>query len=46
MEYSNPWLEQFALDERIDALEKAKVVDDAKTAELEARVKDLEAKMA
>lgn len=46
MEYKNEWLEAQALDERIVALEKAKEADDKTTAELEARVKELEAKLA
>jgi hypothetical protein len=46
LEYKNPWLEQYSLDERILALEKAKEADDKTTAELEARVKELEAKLA
>ena len=46
LEYKNPWLEQYSLDERILALEKAKEADDKMTAELEARVKELEAKLA
>merc|ERR1719231_498756 len=45
-EYKNEWLEQYSLDERIIALEKAKEQDDKVTAELEARVKELEAKLA
>ena len=46
LEYKNEWLEQYSLDERIIALEKAKEQDDKVTAELEARVKELEAKLA
>jgi hypothetical protein len=46
LEYKNEWIEQYSLDERIIALEKAKEADDKTTAELEARVKELEAKLA
>ena len=45
LKYSNPWLEAWAADERISVLEKAEKVDQAKMAELEARVKELEAKV-
>jgi hypothetical protein len=40
-----PWIEQHALDERIVALEQAKVTDDQRAADLERRMSELEARI-
>jgi hypothetical protein len=44
--HENAWLEEFALDERLAALEAAKVVDDERAVQLARRVEELEARLA